>query len=63
MEVTSSPFVELGLLDLEGELGGVVVGLEGLASQRNDLALLGVIRGQSIKELVLDLSAWSSWTL
>ena len=49
--------VELGLLDLEGELGGVVVGLKGLASQRNDLALLGVIRGQSVKELVLDLSA------
>ena len=49
--------VELGLLDLEGKLGGVVVGLKGLASQRNDLALLGVVRGQSVKELVLDLSA------
>ena len=49
--------VELGLLDLEGELGGVVVGLEGLASQRNDLALLVVVLGQSIKQLVLDLSA------
>ena len=49
--------MELGLLDLEGKLGGVVVGLKGLASQRNDLALLGVIRGQSVKELVLDLSA------
>ena len=49
--------VELGLLDLEGELGGVVVGLEGLASQRDDLALLGVVRGQSIEQLVLDLSA------
>ena len=49
--------MELGLLDLEGKLGGVVVGLKRLASQRNDLALLGVIRGQSVKELVLDLSA------
>ena len=49
--------VELGLLDLEGKLGGVVVGLKRLASQRNDLALLGVISGQSVKELVLDLSA------
>ena len=49
--------VELGLLDLEGKLGGVVVGLKGLASQRNDLALLGVISGKSVKELVLDLSA------
>ena len=45
------------VVELEGELGGVVVGLKGLASQRNDLALLGVIRGQSVKELVLDLSA------
>lgn len=49
--------VELGLLDLEGELGGVVVGLEGLASQRDDLTLLGIIRGQSVEELVVDLSA------
>ena len=49
--------VELGLLDLEGELGGVVVSLEGLASQRNDLALLVVVLGQSIKQLVLNLSA------
>ena len=46
--------VKLGLLDLEGKLGGVVVGLKGLASQRNDLALLGVVRGQSVKELILD---------
>ena len=45
--------VELGLLDLEGELGGVVVGLEGLASQRDNLALLGVIRGQSVEQLVV----------
>ena len=49
--------VELGLLDLEGELGGVVVGLEGLASQRDNLALLGVIRGQSVEQLVVNLSA------
>ena len=49
--------VELSLLDLEGELGGVVVGLKGLASQRNDLALLVVVLGQSIKQLVVDLSA------
>ena len=49
--------VELGLLDLEGELGGVVVSLKGLASQRNDLALLGVVLRQSVEELVLDLSA------
>ena len=49
--------VELSLLDLEGELGGVVVSLKGLAGQRNDLALLGVVRGQRVEELVLDLSA------
>jgi len=49
--------VELSLLDLEGELGGVVVSLKGLASQRNDLALLGVVLRQSVEELVLDLSA------
>ena len=49
--------VELGLLDLEGELGGVVVSLEGLASQRNDLALLVIVLRQSVEELVLDLSA------
>ena len=49
--------MELGLLELEGELGGVVVGLEGLASQRDDLALLEVVLGQSVKQLVLDLGA------
>ena len=49
--------MELSLLDLEGELGGVVVSLKGLASQRNDLALLGVVLRQSVEELVLDLSA------
>ncbi len=49
--------VELGLLDLEGELGGVVVSLKGLASQRNDLALLVIVLRQSVEELVLDLSA------
>ena len=49
--------MELGLLDLEGELGGVVVSLKGLASQRNDLALLVIVLRQSVEELILDLSA------
>ena len=49
--------MELGLLDLEGELGGVIVGLEGLASQRDNLALLVVVGGQSVEQLVVDLGA------
>ena len=49
--------VELSLLDLEGELGSVVVGLERLTSQRDDLALLVIVLGQSVEELVLNLSA------
>ncbi len=45
------------LAQLEGELSGLVVGLEALASQRNNLFLVVVIAGQRIEQLEADLRA------
>ena len=50
--------VELGALhQVEGELGGVGVGLPGLGGLRDELLLLPVIAQQGVEELGLDLGA------
>ncbi len=50
--------VELGALHKgEGELGGVVVGLPGGGGAGDELALLVVVVGQAVEDLVADLRA------
>ena len=49
--------VELGLLEVEGELSGVVVRLPALARERLELAGLEVVLGKGVEQLEADLGA------